>query len=91
MLKTLRLCIDLGHRHVEKIARSFEKMHRFFINFSPKIDEKSKPKVRKTIFAIKIDEKPLPGTPFWAKDRFLVDFGRPARSNARSCESGEKL
>ena len=27
VLKTLRLGIDLGHRHVEKIARGFEKMH----------------------------------------------------------------
>ena len=30
VLKTLRLCMDLGHRHVEKIARGFGKMHRFF-------------------------------------------------------------
>ena len=30
VLKTLRLCIDLGGRQVEKIARGFENMHRFF-------------------------------------------------------------
>ena len=29
VLKTLRLCIDLGHRHVEKIVRGFGRMHRF--------------------------------------------------------------
>ena len=77
MLKTLRLCIDLGHRQVEKFARGFEKMHRFFIQFSPKIDDKSSPKVRKTLFARKIDKTSLPGAPFGAKDRFLVDFGVP--------------
>ena len=49
----------------------------FFINFSLKINEKSSPKVRKTLFARKIDKKSLPGAPFGAKDRFLVDFGVP--------------
>ena len=77
VLKTLRLCIDLGHRHVEKFARGFGKMHRFFDQESSKIDEKSSPKVRKTLFARKIDKKSLPGAPFGAKDRFLVDFGVP--------------
>ena len=77
MLKTLRLCIDLGHRHVEKIAHCFEKIHQFFIDFSSKIDEKSSPEVRKTPFARKINKKTLPDTPFWAKDRFLVDFWVP--------------
>ena len=49
----------------------------FFIEFSPKIDEKSSPEVRKTLFARKIDKITLPGTPFLAKDRFLVDFWVP--------------
>ena len=78
MLKTLRLCIDLGHRHFEKIAHCFEKIHHFFHRFFlSKIDEKSSPEVRKTPFARKIDKKTLPDTPFWAKDRFLVDFWVP--------------
>ena len=77
MLKTLRLCIDLGHRHVEKIARGFENARRFFHRFSSTIDEKSSPKVRNTLSARKIDKKSLPGTPCGAKDRFLVDLGDP--------------
>ena len=75
--KTLRLCIDLGHRHVEKIAHGFGKMHHFVDQKTSKIDDKSSPKVRKTLFARKIDKKSLPGAPFGAKDRFLVDFGVP--------------
>ena len=49
----------------------------FFVVFSPKIDGKSSPKVRKTPFARKIDKKPLPDIHFWFRDRFLVDFGVP--------------
>ena len=48
-----------------------------FIDFSPKIDEKSNPKVGKTLFARKIDEKSSPGAAFGANDRFLLDFGVP--------------
>ena len=33
--------------------------------------------MRKTIFARKFVKKSLPGAPFGAKDRFLVDFGDP--------------
>ena len=77
MLKTLRLCIDLGHRHVEKNARSFDKSIILFIECSPKIDEKSSPTVRKALFARKFDKQSLPGAPFGANDRFLVDFGVP--------------
>ena len=80
-------------RQVEKIAHIFESMHRFSNHFFIKIDEKTSPKVRKTLSVTKIDKTSLPGTPFGAKDRFLVEFGRPARSpkNAKSCQSGEKL
>ena len=47
---------------------------------SSKIDGKSKPKVRITISATRIDKTSPAGTPFGAKDRFLVNFWRPARS-----------
>ena len=78
MLKALRLCIDLGHRHVEKSVRAaLEKCIDVLMKKTSKIDEKSSPKVRKTLFARKIDNKSLPGAPFGAKDRFLVDFGVP--------------
>ena len=52
----------------------------FCIKFSSKIDEKSSPKARITISATRIDKISPPGTPFGAKDRFLVNFWRPARS-----------
>ena len=52
-----------------------------FIDFSPKIDEKSNPKVGKTLFARKIDEKSSPGAAFGANDRFLLDFGVPEGTN----------
>ena len=61
----------------KKIRAALEKCIDFVIDFSPKIDEKSSPKVRKTLLARKIDEKSLPFAPFGAKDRFLVDFGDP--------------
>ena len=78
VLKTPRLCIELGCRQVEKIARSFEKMHHFvFITFSPRIDENLSLKVRNTMFAIKFNNKSRPGALFWAKDRFLVHFWVP--------------
>ena len=77
MLKTLRLRIDLGHSHVEKVARGFGKCIDLLIKKSSNIDDKSSPKVRKTLLAGKTDEKSLPGAPFGAKNRFLVDFGDP--------------
>ena len=49
----------------------------FFIGFSPKIDENLSLKVRKTMFARKVNKKSRPGALFWAKDRSLVDFGVP--------------
>ena len=49
----------------------------FSISFSPKIDENLSLKVRKTMFARKFNKKSRPGALFWAKDRFLVDFGVP--------------
>ena len=52
----------------------------FVIEISPKINEKSIPKVRKTLFARKFDKKSLPGASLGAKDRFLVDFGVPEGS-----------
>ena len=77
MLKTLRLCIELGCRQVGKIARSFEKMHHCFLSFSSKIDENLSLKMRKTRFVRKFDKKSRPGALFWVKDRFLVDFWVP--------------
>ena len=62
---------------MKKARAAFKKCIDFFIDFSSKIDEKSSPEVRKTLFARKIDKITLPGTPFLAKDRFLVDFWVP--------------
>jgi len=80
VIKTLRLCMVLRVRQVEKNACGFEKMRCFFIKFSSKIDGKSMPKVRKTISARKIYKMSLPGTTFCAKNQFLVDLGVPAGS-----------
>ena len=49
----------------------------FFIDFSFKIDGNPSPKVAKTIFVRKNNEKSLPGALFWAKDRFLIDLEVP--------------
>ena len=65
---------------LKKLRAALEKCIDFLIKKSSKIDEKSSPKVRKTLFARKIDKKSLPGAPFGAKDRFLVDFGVPEGS-----------
>ena len=62
---------------MKKARAAFKKCIDFFIDFSPKIDDKSSSEVRKTLFARKIDKITLPGTPFLAKDRFLVDFWVP--------------
>ena len=60
---------------LKKMRAALEKCIDFLINKTSKIDEKPSPKVRKTLFARKIDKKSLPGAPFGAKDRFLIDFG----------------
>ena len=78
VLKTLRLCIDLGNRRVETNARSFEKCVDLLIEFSTKMDEKSSSKAIKNVLTRKIDNKSFPGVPFGAKGRFLVDFRNPA-------------
>ena len=88
MLKTLRLCIELGCRQVGKIARSFEKMHHFFISFSSKIDENLSLKMRKTRFVGKFDKKSRPGALFGVKDRFLVGFGVPEGTQKSSKSYG---
>ena len=62
---------------MKKLRAALKKCIEFFIVFSPKIDEKSNPKVGKTLFARKIDEKSSPGAAFGANDRFLLDFGVP--------------
>ena len=78
---------------MKRSRASLNKCVVFEIKISTKNDEKPNPKVRKTLFVTKIDKKSLPGTPFGAKERFLVEFGRPARSpkNAKSGPSDEKL
>ena len=75
VLKTLRLCIDLGFRHVGKIALCFKNMHRSCHHFSIKNWWKSSCKVRHTLFARKFAKKSLPGAPVGAKNRFFVDSG----------------
>ena len=77
MLKTPRLCIDLGGRQVEKITRGFEKIRCFLSTLLPKINENSSPKLTETLFVRNFDKKSLPGVPFGAKDRFLIDFWVP--------------
>ena len=62
---------------MKKARAAFKKCIVCFIDFSPKIDDKSSPNVRNTIVGTKIDKKLFPGTPFLAKDRFLVDFWVP--------------
>ena len=77
MLKTLRLCIDFRIARLKKSCAALKKCIDVFVVFSPKIDEKSSPKVRKSPFARKIDKNTLPCTPFWVRDRFVVDFWVP--------------
>ena len=74
---------------LKKLRAALEKCIDFLIKKSSKIDEKSSPKVRKTLLARKIDKKSLPGALFWAKDRFLVDFGIPegTQKSPKSYES----
>ena len=52
----------------------------FLIKFSSNIYQNLSPKVGKSMCAWKFNKKSLPGSPFWAKDRFLVDFRVPAGS-----------
>ena len=65
---------------LKKLCAALEECIVLSIKKSSKIDEKSSPKVRQTLFARKIDKQSLPGAPFGAKDRFLVDFGDPQGS-----------
>ena len=60
----------------------------FFISFSREIDENLSLKVRKTMFARKVNKKSRPGALFWAKDRFLVDFGVPEGTQKSSKSYG---
>ena len=73
---------------LKKLRAALEKCIDFLIKKSSKIDEKSSPKVRQTLFARKIDKKSLPGAPFGAKDRFLVDFGDP-QGTQKSSQRGD--
>ena len=62
---------------MKKSRAASNKCINFFIDFSLKNNEKSSPKVRKTLFARKFDEKSLPGDLFGATDWFLGYFGVP--------------
>ena len=73
---------------LKKMRAALEKCIDFLIKKSSKIDDKSSPKVRKTLLARKIDKKSLPGAPFGAKDRFLVDFGDP-QGTQKSSQRGD--
>ena len=64
----------------KKLRAALEKRIDFLIKKTSKIDEKSSPKVRRTLFAKQIDKRSLPGAPFGAKDRFLVDFGQSSQT-----------
>ena len=57
---------------------ALKKCDNLLIEFSTKFDEKSNSKAIKTVLTRKIDKKSVPGVPFGAKGRFLVDFGNPA-------------
>ena len=50
MLKTLRMCIHLGGRQVEKVARSYETLHRFSQSNVHHKSIKNKPKSEKIVF-----------------------------------------
>ena len=63
---------------LKKMRAALKKCVDFLIVFSTKIDEKSSSKAIKTVLTRKIEKKSVPGVPFEAKDRFLVDFGDPA-------------
>ena len=65
---------------LKKARTALKKCIEMFIDFWLKINETSSPKLRKTICAGRIGEKPVPGSIFWAKDRFLPNFWVPARS-----------
>ena len=65
---------------LKKARAALKKCIEMFIEISLKTNEKSSPKVRKAKFAGRIGEKPVPGSIFWAKDRFLFNFWVPARS-----------
>ena len=62
---------------LKNLRAALEKCIDLLIKKTSKIDEKSNPKVRRTLSARKIDKKSLPGASFGAMDRFLVDFGVP--------------
>ena len=64
------------NRDFVKIVLPPRREHDFQGSDPPKIDLES----RKTPFAAKIDEKALPGTAFWGKNRFLVIFGLPGEN-----------
>ena len=64
------------------------------IDFSLKIEPKSKEKSRKTAHAAKINENVFLGSPFFAKSRFSVDFRGPAwrhfgPKSAKKAEGGQ--
>ena len=61
------------NRDFVKIVLPPRREHDFQGSDPPKIDLES----RKTTFAAKINEKAVPGTAFWGKNRFLVIFGLP--------------
>ena len=72
---------------LKKLRAALEKCIDFLIKNASTIDEKASPKMRKARFARKFDET-LPGAPFGAKDRFLVDFGDP-QGTQKSSQRGE--
>ena len=69
-------------RHAQKNKHCTEKIHcffhRFFIDFSSKIDEKSRPNHKKTALREKINRNPHLERPFLVKKQSLVDFWGPA-------------
>ena len=73
---------------LKKLRAALEKCIDFLIKKSSKIDDKSSPKVRKTLLARKVDKRLIPAAPFGAKDRFLVDFGG-AQGTQKSSQRGD--
>ena len=66
-----------GVARLKKTHAALKKYAVFLSTFSPKIDENSSPKVTETLFVRNFDKTSLPGVPFGAKDRFLIDFWVP--------------
>ena len=61
VLKTVRLCIGLGHRHVEKMRAALKKCVDFVIDFSPFLNEF--PSICQRFFVTQVLVSPIKSKP----------------------------